>query len=339
MKNHLLNVVVLVGIVTAATLALLKNIPLAPVQASAEGAVTDWLFGLHINVIAFLFALIMVFMLYSVFVFRREPGSLETGEYFHGNTPLEIVWTIAPLITVLYFGYLGAVTLKDITSPGQNELVVNVTGSQWAWKFEYPDSGLTSNTLVLPVGRTVKLEMTSLDVIHSFWVPEFRVKQDLLPGVTKTLRVTPTLPGEYKLRCAEICGRDHAYMVAPVQVLSASAYEAWVNSQVSEAQAAESAPPAERGKTLAQVQGCLACHSADGSPGNGPTWAGLYGEEITLADGTTVTADDAYLKTAIVDPGAQIAEGFPNIMPPTYGDVLSEEQIADIIAYIKSLNE
>ncbi len=337
--KHIVAVVVLIGLVTVALAGFLTSIDLLPVPASAEALPIDWLFGLHLQVIAFLFALIIVFMLYSVVVFRRRDGDDSDGDHIHGNSTLEVVWTFVPLVVVLYFAYLGAVTLNDITTPSDDELVVEVTASQWAWRFDYPDSGLSSTTLFLPLGKTIHVKLHSMDVLHSFWVPEFRVKQDAVPGMVKEMRITPTELGAFKLRCAELCGLDHAFMLAEVNVLTPRQFETWVNEEQEALAAAEAGPAIEKGERLAELQGCFACHSIDGSAGNGPTWLGIYGAEETMADGTTVLVDDDYLKESIVDPGAKIVAGFNNIMPPTFGNTLTDEEIGYLTEYIESLTE
>lgn len=336
--KHFLAVILLVVIVTVVVAVGLNNVQLLPVRASAEGLPIDWLFGLHIQVIAFLFALIMVFMLYSVFVFRRKPGETGDGAFVHGHSTLEIVWTVVPLVVVLYFGYLGAVTLQDITSPGEDELVVEVTASQWSWRFTYPEYGFSSTELNLPLGRTVLLQLTSLDVIHSFWVPEFRVKQDAVPGLVRELRLTPTRPGPYKIRCAELCGLDHSTMLADVKVLRPAEFERWTSDELEELAAAEAGPAIERGQKVAELQGCQDCHSIDGSVGKAPTWLNLYNKQETLSDGTTIKVDEAYIHRSIVEPGAQIVAGYGNSMPPKFGEILSEQEISDLIAYIESLS-
>ena len=333
--KHFVAVAVLVAVVTALVTFGLQHIQLVPPVASAEGMLIDRLFGLHVRVIAFLFALIVVFVLYSVVVFRRKPGETGDGLHIHGNTTLEIVWTLIPLGTVLYFGFLGAQQLAEITANSPDEMVVEVTGQQFAWRFDYPDYGISSTELNLPRGRQVVFHLTSTDVIHSFWVPEFRVKQDAVPGMTTTLRVTPTEVGHYKLRCAELCGTGHAYMLADVNVMEPEDFEAWVAAETAPA---ELAGP-EYGAQLAELQGCLSCHTTDGSPLVGPTWLGLYGSEETLEDGTTILVDDEYLRRSILDPAAQIVQGFPNVMPPTYQDALSEEEVQALIEYIESLGE
>ena len=177
---------------------------------------------MEIWVIAFLFALIVGFLLYSIIVFRRKKGDESEGDHFDGHTGLEVVWTIVPLGIVLYFAFLGSSALAETRRVDPAAMDVTVVGQQWSWRFDYDDYGFSSTELVLPVSQQVLLTMISNDVIHSFWVPEFRVKQDVLPGkgMERELRITPTEIGDYKVRCAELCGLEHAYMLADVRVLS-----------------------------------------------------------------------------------------------------------------------
>jgi cytochrome c oxidase subunit 2 len=177
----------------------------------------------HLIVIAGLFSLVVGFMLYTIFVFRKRDGDDSEGEHFEGNTSLEIGWTVGPLILVVLFGYFGIDTLATITRAETNEEVVRVNGLQWAWQFCYDDK--LTQELVIPVDKRVRLEMTSRDVLHSFWVPEFRVKQDLVPGQTTVLRFTPTIVGDYTVDCAELCGLNHYNMRANVRVVEQSEYD------------------------------------------------------------------------------------------------------------------
>jgi cytochrome c oxidase subunit 2 len=212
---------------------------------------------------------------------------------------------------------------------------VNVIGSQWSWRFEYPELGIQTNELRLPVNRQALLRLSSMDVIHSFWVPEFRVKQDALPGgkeFIRELRVTPSQVGNYTLRCAELCGLNHTTMESPVIVMAAADFDAWAA-----AEAGLSADPLERAQKWYTTFGCNACHSLDGTAGVGPTWQGLFGSQIRLADGSTVTADEAYLIESIRNPGATIVEGYQNIMPAAIGGSLTDQQIQDLIELIRSL--
>jgi cytochrome c oxidase subunit 2 len=331
---HFAAVGVLIAVVTILVAALLENLPLLPVAASREAGPIDGLFALHFRVIAFLFALILVFLFYSVIVFRRRDGELGDGDHFHGHTGLEIAWTILPLITVLYVAYIGSQVLAETQRIDPQALEVKVTGQQWSWRFDYPAQGVTSGELHLPKDRQVLLRLTSLDVIHSFWVPEFRVKQDALPGeqLVKELRVTPTLAGQYKLRCAELCGTNHSGMESPVIVEDAAAFDQWIADQLE-----LSNDPVARGERWSTQYGCVACHTTDGSPGVGPTWQGLYGKVETFEDGSTATVDEAYLHESIVDPNVRIVQGFRPVMPPNFGQILTEEQISDLIEYVKSL--
>jgi cytochrome c oxidase subunit 2 len=212
-----------------------------------------------------------------------------------------------------------------------------VTAFQWGWKFDYPTYGVSGATdLYMPVNKQVVFKMESLDVIHSFFVPEFRMKQDVVPGRETELRVTPIEIGDYKVRCAELCGASHAYMLAPVHVVSQADFDAWIQGQLTAAtQAVTSGPDPARGQQLAQANGCLACHSTDGSKIVGPTWKGLFNSQVNLSDGTTVTADEAYLQESIHDPNAKVVAGFePNVMPQFS---LSDAQVADLVAFIKTL--
>jgi cytochrome c oxidase subunit 2 len=333
--KHLVVAGILVLVIAALLIVGLNNVQLLPTQASAQALPIDGLFHKEFMVIAFLFSLIVVFMVYSMFVFRRKRGDLTDGPHIEGNTRLEVLWTVAPLLTVLYFAYLGGQSLADTVRPDPQALEIKVIGQQWSWRFEYPDSGIVSTDLMMPVNKQALLRLSSNDVIHSFWVPEFRVKQDALPGgseFVRDLRVTPTKIGEYKVRCAELCGQQHAYMLAPVKVVSQQDFDAWVAEQTKPA-----GTPEERGAQYAQQYGCTACHSTDGSILVGPSWKGVFGHQVTLQDGTTITADEAYLKESILNPSAKIVQGFPDVMPKNFGDQLTEEQISDLIAYIKTL--
>ena len=308
---------------------------LLPLQASKQAIPIDGLFRVQFSAIVVLFSLIVGLLVYSIVVFRRRKGDTTDGPHSEGNTTLEILWTIVPLGFVLFVAYLGGIALKDTQAAEPKALNVRVVGSQWAWRFEYPDLGIISTDLILPVNKQALLTLTSTDVIHSFWVPEFRVKQDLLPGdnFERQLRITPDLVGEFKVRCAELCGRLHYNMEAPVKVLSQADYDAWVQSQV----APVSNDPVERGNQLTQKYGCRACHSIDGSKVVGPTWKGLFGKQEALSDGTTVLVDEAYIIESIRTPGAKVTAGFQNLMPANIGADLTDAQISDIIAYIQSL--
>jgi cytochrome c oxidase subunit 2 len=333
--KHFVIAAILVVIVTALLIVGLDRVQILPVQASLQANSIDSLFNLEFKVIAFLFSLIVVFMVYSVIFFRRKKGDDSDAAHIEGNRNLEVIWTLAPLATVLFFAYLGGESLAETLRPDPQALEIDVTASQWSWRFEYPDTGIVSTELMLPLDKQVLLRLSSTDVIHSFWVPEFRVKQDALPGgqdFIRDLRITPTEIGNYKVRCAELCGLQHAYMLADVKVISQADFDQWVNEQTS-----VSDDPVVRGRQYAEQFGCLACHSTDGSTLVGPTWQGVFGHEVTLEDGSTVVSDEAYLRESILNPSAKIVSGFQNIMPPNIAADMSDAQLADIIEYIKSL--
>ena len=333
--RHFVIVGILVLLVAVLTYVGLDSAGLMPVPASAQAGPIDWLWDLQVKAIAFLFALIVVPMIYSLVVFRKRKGDTTDAEHVEGNTKLEIAWTIIPLFVVIGLAFIGAQNLGETRRVDPEAMVVKVTGFQWGWKFEYPDYGVTSNELHLPVNKQVLLKMTSTDVIHSFWVPEFRVKQDLVPGRVTELRITPIIVGDtYKVRCAEICGTSHAYMEAPVIVEETTGFDTWVAAQ--QALAAEAAQtPEGRGQALVAANGCVACHSVDGAKGIGPTWFQLAGSEVELVGGVIVVADDAFLSESILQPQAKIVAGFEGQQMPAYG--FTEEQVADILAYIKTL--
>jgi cytochrome c oxidase subunit II len=332
--RHFVVVGILVVVTTVLVYLGLNSANLMPLAASAQATPIDWMWNLELIFMSFFFALIVVPMAYSLVIFRRKKGDTSDAEHMEGNTKLEIAWTIVPLFIVTAFAYLGAVNLAETRRVDPNAMVVEVTGFQWAWRFEYPAFGVVSDQLHVPAGKQVLLQMTSLDVIHSFWVPEFRVKQDLVPGRITELRITPTLEGDYKVRCAELCGTSHAYMENPVVISSQPEFDAWMAERVKEAEAA-AATPEGRGQALVAANGCAACHSVNGAQGIGPTWRGLFDHEVLLTDGTTVIADEAYLAESIHDPQAKIVAGFETQLMPSYG--FTDEQIADIVAYIKTL--
>jgi cytochrome c oxidase subunit 2 len=335
--KHFIRVAILVIILTVLIGFGLDKVEYMPKLASVQGKVIDELFQKHVWVISFLFSLIIGFMLYSFVFFRQKPGEKEDGDHFEGHTGLEIAWIILPLGIVMYFSFLGAAALAETRRADPNAYNITVVGSQWSWRFDYEDYDFSSSELRLPVDRQALMMLTSTDVIHSFWVPEFRVKQDALPGdgMERELRVTPTELGNYKLRCAEMCGTEHAYMLADVIVMEVSDFEAWVEEQTE----GPSDDPIERGELWYEQYGCLACHSVDGSDRIGPTWAGLYGKEEILADGTTIVVDKDYLIESILDPQANIVEGFESVVMPPTGDSMTEEQIQDIVDFIESLTE
>ena len=244
-----------------------------------------------------------------------------------------MAWTALPLGIVLAFAFLGSDALAETLRMDPKALEVRVIGQQWSWRFEYPEYGISSTDLVLPSDRQVLLKLSSIDVIHCFWVREFRVKQDAVPGVVKELRVTPSEIGTFTLVCAEICGTSHAYMTAAVDVKTSENFDAWVQEQLS----ILPDNPVDRGKLWYEKYGCKACHTLDGAKLVGPSFLGLYGRAETFEDGSTDTADEAYIYEAIREPGKRVVQGYPNAMPVAISADMSDEQIQDLIEFIKTL--
>jgi cytochrome c oxidase subunit 2 len=332
--RHFVIAGILVLVVAVLTYVGLNSVGLMPVEASQQAVSIDWMWNWELVAMTFLFSLIVVPMVYSMIVFRKKKGDTTDAEHIEGNTTLEIIWTIVPLFAVVTFAYMGSYSLGQIRRVDPNAIIIKVKAQQFQWTFEYPDQGIISQDLHLPVNKQVVLQMESADVIHSFWVPEFRIKQDVVPGRITEYRITPTLIGAYKVRCAELCGASHYSMEGAVIVNSQADYDSWIQTEASKVAAAQT--PEGLGQLL-YVKNCRGCHSIDGSKMTGPTWLGLFGSTVKLADGSSVIADEAYIKESILSPNAKIVAGdytSPSVMPPfTFPD----KDFANIIAFMKTL--
>lgn len=229
-KRHFIVVTVLVVVTTILMGIVLNGVLPLPEPSVTQASTVDWLFRVHMWLIAFLFALVVVFMVYSFVLFRRRKRTDE-GEHFEGNTLLEIVWTAVPLVVVAIFSVIGVQTLNSVTDSQPDEMVIGVTGRQWSWSFDYPN-GTTSPELVVPIDQSLRMEMVADDVIHSFWIPEWRIKQDLVPGLTTHVNFTPNQLGEFELMCNQACGLSHTIMLAKVRVVTPEEYTAWLDEQL-----------------------------------------------------------------------------------------------------------
>lgn len=229
--RHALILTLLTAVVSAALVYFFINVPVVPAQASSQAVPIDRLFVVLFSIASVFFALCMVALVYSVVAFRSRPGDTEDGPGIQGHNWLEFTWTLVPFIIVMALAVYGAIVLGDITRASPQEMEIKVVAAQWSWQFEYPQLGASASELRLPVNRPVLLKLNSLDVVHSFWVPEFRVKQDAVPGMETVLRITPTKKGDYSLECAELCGLLHAYMTAPVKVVEEDDFQGWVREQ------------------------------------------------------------------------------------------------------------
>lgn len=332
--RHFIIVGVLIALISPVIYLGIAANNVMPIQASLQALTVDWMWNVDAAAISFLFSLIMVPLIYSLVVFRRRKGDVGDAEHVEGSTRLEVTWTVVPLLVVSVFAYLGAYTLGETRIAAPDALGIGVTAMQWDWRFEYGE-GFASNELHLPVNRQAVLRMQSLDVIHSFWVPEFRIKQDVVPGRVTEYRITPVRVGRYEVRCAEMCGVSHSYMERSVIVSSQADYDAWVLEQAAAAAALLAQGGPESGKAIVSQNGCLACHSIDGTALTGPTWRGLYGSSVELSDSSMVAADEAYLIESVANPAAKVVLGFqPGIMPQ-YS--LTESQVNDVVAYLATL--
>jgi cytochrome c oxidase subunit 2 len=298
-------------------------------QASSQGAVrVDHLVLFELAVS--LFFIVVIFGMICFFAIRyRRRSPDERPPYIPGNVRLELTWTFIPLlITVVMFAW-GADVFVDAHQPPADAMEVFVIGKQWMWKVQHPEGRREINALHIPLGRPIKLVMTSQDVIHDFSIPDFRVKQDVVPGMYTTEWFVPTRLGESHLFCDQYCGAKHAEMVGTVYVCTPADYQRWLVGDL----LAE--PPAQAGKKLFTLYGCNTCHGQ-----YAPTLAGLYGHSVDVIDERgnrrTVIADEAYLRESILYPEAKLVVGYPNRMP-SFKSTLSEEQILDLIEYIKSL--
>src|SRR5271168_1507257 len=264
-----------------------KNLPLFPEQASSMAAQVDGLYFLLVAVSAFF--TLLIFVLVFVFAVKYRHTAHPRPEHIDGSLPLELTWTLIPLgISMIFFAW-GALIYFQEARPPRGAMEVYVVGKQWMWKFEHETGQREINQLHVPIGRDVKLVMSSQDVIHSFFVPAFRVKADVLPGRFTEIWFRPTKPGTYHLFCSQYCGTDHSAMIGQVIVMEPVAFQAWLNG------GENMGTLAANGQQLFQQLGCGACHRSD-TQGRGPNLAGLFGKPVQLDDGRTVTADENYLR-------------------------------------------
>jgi cytochrome c oxidase subunit II len=272
---------------------------------------------------------LLIFSCLLYFAARYRYRANVPAEQIEGSTPLELTWSIIPLGVFLVIFVWGAVVYFKERTPPRDATEVYVVAKQWMWKLEHAEGQREINELHVPVGRDVKLIMTSQDVIHSFFIPAFRIKQDVLPGRYTTTWFRATKPGTYHLFCAEYCGTQHSGMIGSIVVLEPAQYEAWTGG------GSTGSLSATGEKVFAEL-GCATCHRSD-AQGRGPNLQGLFGKPVLLQDGRTLIADENYIRESILDPGAKIVNGYKPVMP-TFQGLLSEEQLNALVAYVKSLS-
>ncbi len=299
-------------------------------QTSTQAVDNIFLFIVAISVA--LLAGIVITMLWFVVRYSRtrntEPEDIE------GNLLLEIVWVVIPLIIVMAMFFYGWQGFRFLRTVPPNALPVKAFGQMWQWSFQYED-GRTENILTVPQGRPVKLTITSRDVVHSLFIPAFRVKEDAVPGMQTHLWFLPDTVGEYDLFCSEYCGTGHSSMITKVKVIPASDFDKWY----AEGSAERKGEAKEGGRELLEKKGCLLCHTTDGTKKIGPTFRGLFGSRVTVVTAGKehdIIADEEYLHRSVMDPQADIVKGYPPVMPPQKDNV-SPKELEEIIEYIKGL--
>jgi cytochrome c oxidase subunit 2 len=325
-----------------------------PTRASGSAGQIDTLYDVLLIVSVPIFVLVMTVAIYSVIKFRAKPGDMSDGAPIHGNTKLEVTWVTIPFLLVTGLAIYGWIVLSDIEAKKPDTLPVNVTAQQFTWHFSYPRDGkVESNRLVLPVDRPVEFRIHTKDVIHSFWVPQFRLKSDAVPGLTTRIRVTPDRLGSFEVVCAELCGLGHSTMRVPVRVVSKAAFGRWVASQRKAAGGGTSGGGGggggksgggggnASGKQIFTSSGCGSCHTLSdaGTNGNvGPKLDDLVAAAKKFGKRRKESAK-AYVKESIVDPRAFTVPGFPgNVMPTNFKRQLSDRQVDTLVGYLLSVS-
>jgi len=304
------------------------DLPLFPVPASTMAGRVDALYLFLILVSVFFGVLIATLVVSFAIRFRRRSRD-ERPRAIHGSTALEIAWTLVPLGIVMVVFLWGADLFFAMARVPPASMDIYVVGKRWMWKTQHMTGQREINELHVPVGMPVKLTLTSEDVIHSFFVPAFRMKKDAVPGRYATTWFQATRTGTYHLFCAEYCGTKHSGMIGTVTVMEPAAFQTWL------AGGATGTSLAAAGEKLFQDLACITCHRAD-SEGRGPRLEGVFGHPVSLASGERVTADEAYIRESIVNPAAKVVAGFQPVMP-TYQGLVSEESLMQLVAYIQSL--
>ena len=307
----------------------LQNFTL-PSQGSRFAGEVDSLFWFITWVSTFFFVLIACLIFYSMWRYKFRPGR-RTPHTEH-NTKLEITWTVVPsiiLVIVFFWGFNGYIAGAV---PPANAMEIQITAKKWVWSFEYPDGTRSVNEIHVPVNHPVKLVMTSEDVIHDFFVPDMRVKRDVVPGRYTQVWFNPTELGTHVVECAQYCGKGHSDMLAKVIVESEAQYENWLATGGEELQ---KMPLKELGLKVYNEKGCSTCHSLDGSKGNCPSWKGVWGGTNKMQDGRSLVVDENYVRKTMMEPGNMTLPGFDNIMPSFQG-LLREREIKGVIEFIKA---
>jgi cytochrome c oxidase subunit II len=312
-----------------------------PSQGSTQAEQIDTLYDVLLIVSVPVFVLVMTVAIYCVIAFRAKPGDMGDGAHIHGNTKLEVIWVTIPFMIVTALAVYGWIVLDDIEAAKPNELVVNVTGEQFAWSFDYPDENVKSNELVLPVDRPVHFQIHAKDVLHSFWVPDFRMKQDAVPGIETNTRATPDKLGTYPVVCAELCGLGHSTMRQQVRVVPVAEWEEWVKDRASGGAAPEEGEsPIAAGREIFISAGCNACHTLDDADATAEVGPDLNELAAVAEDRDPKQSAEEYVEESIVDPPASVVKGYSgDTMPGNFADQLTPEEIDTLVKYLLGLSQ
>lgn len=312
-----------------------------PQEASNFVAGVDLAFMVILGISAFFLIGLTAVMIYFIYKYKkgRHPKAIQN----EGNIKLEIIWTVIPLILVMVMFYFGWMGWRPMTNPPDEAMHVKTIARMWNFSFEY-ENGKFTDTLVIPINEPVILDLVALDVLHSLYIPAFRVKEDMVPGQDKFMWFIPGTLGEFDIFCAEYCGLEHSYMYSAVKVLSKEEYKAWISdtTAVTGPAAGTELSLADQGWAVLTKNGCNACHSTDGSKLIGPSYLGGWGTERIVETGReehTLSVDEDYIMRSIYDPNADVVKGFNKGLMLSYKGMVSEEEIGLIIEYLKKLNE
>ena len=314
----------------SATLAAESSVWLPPPDSTTAGSV-DALFYFVLWVSVFFFFLIVGLTVFFVIRYRERPGVTPEKSVNH-NTALEITWSVIPLIIVIVIFYWGFVGYLDMRVPPRNAYEIQVIAQKWSWLFKYPNSHVDTD-LHVPVDQPVRLIMRSKDVIHSLFIPDFRVKMDIVPGRYTKTWFRATAPGQHTLVCTEYCGTGHSDMLTSVIVHEPGQFAVWLEDAV---KFAENMSPADRGQMLYRRHGCQGCHSIDGTEKAGPSFKGIWGETHEFSNASPTVVDENYVRESVLDPSAKVRQGRKDQMN-SYKGSLTDDEIDSIIAFIKSL--
>jgi cytochrome c oxidase subunit 2 len=325
-----------------------------PIQGTEIAAQWDAFYWFCLIVCAVFFFLVVGAMIVFAMKYRHQPGKRPT--YIEGNHLIEFIWTVIPTIVVLVIFAWGWTVYRGMVSAPAGAYEVRVIGKQWAWDFQYEDGRVTSNQLFVPVNKPIKLRMSSTDVLHSFFVPNFRIKQDVVPGMYTNVWFEATVTGKHRIYCTEFCGLDHSGMIGEVVVLKEDDWKKWARGKSIQAdylgedsiQAAQKKPSVEarselselakKGKQLYEVKGCTACHSLDGSKKIGPSFKGIWGRKTAFSNAKNQNVDANYIRESLEYPKKKIVKGYPPVMM-VYKGQFTEEDYNALIEFFKTLKK